>query len=92
MSTDLNQSIAPETLACWIAPFVVETSFAWPIIATALVALALYLAFCILPNYVRVRADYYAESFFAAVLQLAKEGSDTNESTETPKESQESHA
>ena len=56
-----------------------DTSYVWPIIATALVAFAFFLAFRILPNYVRVRADYYAESFFAATIDLAETTGDVHE-------------
>jgi hypothetical protein len=55
---------------CWIAYSCAMAELVWPIIATTVGALAFVLAFVVLPDYVRRKADHYAETFFASVLNL----------------------
>ncbi|MHB8843313.1 MAG: hypothetical protein ACYC7L_01065 [Nitrospirota bacterium] len=43
---------------------------AWCLVSCGLLVFSLMLAFRILPNYVRQKADHYAESFFNAMLEL----------------------
>jgi len=57
----------------------------WFGVATILVPLSIALAFVVLPPYVRQRARYYAESFFAAVTALHEsEGSRSAVKTRRP--------
>ncbi len=45
-------------------------SLTWCLVSGCLFLFSLILAFRILPNYVRQKADHYAESFFSAMLEL----------------------
>lgn len=45
-------------------------SLAWCMVSVGLLAFSLILAFRILPDYVRQKANYYAESFFSAMMEL----------------------
>jgi len=62
-------SLASGTV-CWIAYFCASAQLIWPIIATTVGALAFVLAFAVLSDYVRRKADHYAETFFSSVLDL----------------------
>ena len=64
---------AGSAIACWIALFLEKTSYFWPVASTLLLILAIYLAIFRLSHYVRRRADYYAESFFSAIVDAVKE-------------------
>jgi len=56
--------------ATWIAHLHASAELVWPVIATAIAALGFVFAFGVLPDYVRRKADHYAETFFAAALDL----------------------
>lgn len=57
-------------IGCWVAYRWFDASVLWAIISTALVVLLPLLGFFVLPAYVKQKADYYAESLFAAVIEL----------------------
>ena len=56
-------------VGCWINYGRYDGSIFWAIVSTAIAVGTLVLAY-ILPNYVRQKANHYAESFFAAVVKL----------------------
>jgi len=45
-------------------------SLAWCMVSVGLLVFSLIMAFRILPDYVRQKANYYAESFFSAMVEL----------------------
>ena len=56
-------------VGCWVKYGWHGGSIFWAIVSTAIAIGTLVLAY-ILPNYVRQKANHYAESFFAAVVKL----------------------
>ena len=57
-------------VGCWISYCWYDGSIFWAIVSTVIVIGTMVLA-SILPNYVRQKADHYAESFFAAIVKLS---------------------
>ena len=57
-------------VGCWINYGWHNGSIFWAIVSTVIAMGTMVLAF-ILPNYVRQKANHYAESFFAAVVKLS---------------------
>jgi hypothetical protein len=57
-------------VGCWVAYGWFAGALLWAIIATALAVALLPVGLVILPEYVRVRAGHYAESFLSATLEL----------------------
>jgi len=57
-------------IGCWYAYIWNNGSILWAIVSTVIAIGALVLA-TLLPSYVRKKAHYYAESFFAAVVTLS---------------------
>jgi len=58
------------TVGCWVAYGWFTGALLWAIIATALAIALLPVGLVMLPEYVRVRAHHYAESFLSATLEL----------------------
>jgi len=58
----------------WVAYWCFTGTLLWPVVSTALVLLLPFLAFLVLPGYVRQKADYYAEGFFGALMELDQGG------------------
>ena len=58
-------------IGCWVAYIWFAGAFLWGIVSTSIVLGAVALA-VILPRYVLRKAHYYAESFFAAVVEIAE--------------------
>ncbi len=50
-----------------------KVNLGWTIASTILAIGAYPLAFYVLPNYVRQKAEHYADSFFGALITLDKE-------------------
>jgi len=59
-------------IGCWISYFMGSSNLFWPIIASIIPFPLLFIAFKILPSYVKTRAGYYCEVLF----QLLKEESE----------------
>jgi len=57
---------------CWFEYFFSGADLLWPIISSVVAIIAIILAFLVLPDYVRIKAHHYAETFLSAVLQLDK--------------------
>ncbi|MDY0170709.1 MAG: hypothetical protein RBS80_29475 [Thermoguttaceae bacterium] len=55
---------------CWIAATWFGGSVLWALVASVLVLVLPVLGFTVLPGYVRQKAGFYAEAFFAAMMQL----------------------
>ena len=60
-------------VGCWYAYIWENGTILWAIVSTVVAVGALVLAI-LLPGYVRKKAHYYAESFFAAVVALSASG------------------
>lgn len=60
-------------LGCWVLYFFFDGGLIWGIVSTAVMLLAIFIVFSILPNYVRVKARHYAESFFGALIEMDEE-------------------
>lgn len=56
-------------VGCWLAYFWYDGAILWVVVSTVIAVGALALA-VLLPGYVRRKAHYYAESFFAAVMAI----------------------
>jgi hypothetical protein len=63
------------SLATWIAFVVGTTNIGWPLVTTALAVGSILLAVFVLPAFVRTKANFYAESFFAAAVSLDQNSS-----------------
>lgn len=59
-------------LACWAGFIWLQHPLLWCVVSTAIAAAAIPLGYTILPGYVREKANYYAESFFGAIMLLGK--------------------
>lgn len=59
------------TVACWLAFLMADADLAWCIATTATAVLACPLGLVLLPEYVRQKANHYADSFFDAVRAYA---------------------
>jgi hypothetical protein len=57
-------------IGCWVAYAWFAAALLWALVATALALGLFVVGLLILPNYVRIRADHYAESFLSATLEL----------------------
>lgn len=62
-------------LVAWVAFLVGTTNIGWPVLATVLAVGSILLALFVLPAFVRTKADFYAESFFAAAVSLDQDSS-----------------
>jgi hypothetical protein len=58
------------TTVCWLKTYRGELSIAWPLATTLLLIAGVAFAYFVLPNYVRQKADQYAESFFGSLTNL----------------------
>lgn len=59
------------TAACWIAYFVVgDHALLWAIVSTVFAVILLPIGIWVLPDYVRRKATYYAESFFGTLRAI----------------------
>ena len=59
------------TAGCWVSYFVVgDEALLWAIVSTVLAMVLIPIGVWVLPDYVRTRAVYYAESFFGALTSL----------------------
>jgi hypothetical protein len=59
------------SLGCWAGYFWNGHPIIWSVISTTIAVFAIPIALCLLPGYVRKRADYYAESFFGVLFKKA---------------------
>lgn len=64
---------AGSSFVSWVAYFRVSGRLDLCILSTIIFIVALFLAFVILPAYVRDKAKHYAESFFGAMMELDQE-------------------
>jgi len=62
---------------CWIGVYLAQASVPWAIGASIMALIAILLSTFVLPNYVRQKAEQYADSFFSAVLALDLEMRDS---------------
>ena len=60
-------------VGCWAIYLFDNGLVLWPIMASLVPGLCFYLAFCVLPRYVKTRAHYYSEVFFRLLKEEAKE-------------------
>lgn len=58
---------------CWIAWWWFDAHLLWCVVSTSLAVLLPFAAYLVLPQYVRHKADYYAEAFFSSMEKLAAE-------------------
>ena len=64
---------AVSSAVCWITYFRTDGRVDLCIYSTAILFLTFPLAYRVLPNYVKVKANHYAESFFGAMMELDEE-------------------
>lgn len=55
---------------CWVAWWRFDGHILWAVLATVLLCILPVVGVFVLPGYVRQKADYYAEAFFAAVERI----------------------
>ena len=72
-------ALTAATIACWVGFYFGRANLGWSVGATILSIVAYPLAFLVLPDYVRKKAEHYADSFFDALLSLDR-AQDTAES------------
>lgn len=61
------------SIICWVAFFKMKANLNWCIISSLIAIIAYPLAFFILPDYVRIKANHYADSFFDVLKSLYRE-------------------
>jgi hypothetical protein len=65
--------LVASAVACWLTYWKVdERAVLWAVVATVLALVLLPIGFLVLPGYVRAKATYYAESFFATLVAVDK--------------------
>ncbi|MEQ8852383.1 hypothetical protein [Gimesia sp.] len=55
---------------CWVAWWKLDGHILWAVLSTVLLCILPLVGVFVLPGYVRQKADYYAEAFFAAMERL----------------------
>lgn len=63
------------SLVLWVAFFLGTTDIGWPLLTTVVAIGSILLAVFVLPAFVRAKASFYAESFFAAAVSLDQNSS-----------------
>lgn len=63
---------------CWAAWWWFQADLLWAVVSSSLLVVLPFLAFWVLPEYVKRKANYYSESLFAAIEQLAAENESTS--------------
>jgi hypothetical protein len=64
------------TALCWFCLLFGKADFNWTLVSTVFAIAAYLLAFFVLPNYVRQKADHYADSFFDSLMHLKSDEED----------------
>lgn len=55
---------------CWLSWWQFDGHLLWPVLSTVLLCVLPLVGIFVLPRYVRQKAEYYAEAFFAAMEQI----------------------
>jgi len=58
--------------SCWVLFYMSRGELIWAIISSIFLIISIILGFFVLPEYVKQKALHYAESFFAAMIELDK--------------------
>jgi len=64
---------------CWVGWLRFDTNLLWAVLGTVILLVLAPVGFFVLPNYVRQKADYYAEAFFAALERLNADEVESNQ-------------
>ncbi len=59
------------TFGCWVGYVLLHCPIFWCVVSTSITLIVIPMGFLVLPNYVRKRAHYYAESFFGTLVEIA---------------------
>lgn len=60
-------------IACWAAFFALGgAALLWAVVSTGLAFILIPMAFCVLPDYVRTKANHYTESFFGTLRAVER--------------------